>query len=226
MEQLAPCWVLLAGTLLSVLATGPARSARDLILTQMDMALESFDDDYEGCVEQMWAELLELNCTEFTHSSVYAEGWRAAAAEWQRRWGGRPHPRQLRQEQAIALLAYTGDSKLFKQFSSFCYEDEVLIPPFEVFKVTEFRRGSSGNVIHLHSNGTQSRHTCELLKGGQRGQGRQEVGRGHSPGWALCSQHSSMLSPHPHPQPMGGGDQGTERVTPSQRPRKGMGEWW
>ncbi|NXJ16875.1 NRT2 ribosyltransferase, partial [Odontophorus gujanensis] len=265
MEHLAPRWVLLAGTLLGTLATGSTRSARDLSPTQtpMDTAPESFDDDYKGCVEQMRAELPELNCTEFTHNRVYAEGWKAAAAEWQRRWGGRPQPGQLRQEQAIALLAYTGGSKLHKQFNedtrrggcshqhylnsyhfkalhfllttalrdlrrshpSECHhvfrgvrdvrfaakkgsavrfghfassslqrniskrfgtdtffeirtclgapikhfssvpcEDEDLIPPFEVFKVTEFRRVNGGNLIHLHSNGMQSRHTCELLK--------------------------------------------------------------
>ncbi|OXB58027.1 UNVERIFIED_CONTAM: hypothetical protein H355_012348 [Colinus virginianus] len=291
MEHLAPCWVLLAGSLLSALA---ASSEHHLIPTQtaMDMAPGSFDDDYKGCVEQMRAKLPKLNCTEFTHNSVYAEGWRAAAAEWQQRWGKHRQPGQLRQDQAIALLAYTASSQLYKQFNkatlqgacshqhylnsyhfkalhfllstaltdlrrsdpNTCYqvyrgvrnisftakegttvrfgqftssslkryianrfgndtffeittclgapiknfssipcEDEVLIPPFELFKVTKFKRDNSGNTIHLCSSGRQSGHTCELLKrlGGQRGRGQHQVGRGHSPGRALCSQHSS-----------------------------------
>ncbi|OXB53218.1 hypothetical protein ASZ78_014775 [Callipepla squamata] len=290
MEHFTPCWVLLAGSLLSTLAASSARREHHLIPTQtaMGMAPESFDDDYKGCVEQMRAKLPELSCTEFTHNSVYAEGWRAAAVKWQRRWGRHHQPRQLRQDQAIALLAYTASSQLYDQFNAdtrsgacshqhylnsyhfkalhfllstaltdlrrsdpnTCYhvyrgvrnvrftakegttvrfgqfassslqrnitkrfgndtffeirtclgapiknfssipcEDEVLIPPFELFEVTKFKRDNNGNTIHLCSSGRQSRHTCELLKhlGGQRGQGQHQVGRGHSPGRALCS---------------------------------------
>ncbi|XP_021237605.1 NAD(P)(+)--arginine ADP-ribosyltransferase 2-like [Numida meleagris] len=83
-----------------------------------------------------------------------------------------------------------------KQFSFFPQVEEVLIPPFEVFQVTNIASANGRPLIHLRSKGTESRHNCELLKGlgGQQGRDHQEMGLGHSPGWALHSLHCSNCS--------------------------------
>ncbi|POI18843.1 hypothetical protein CIB84_017413 [Bambusicola thoracicus] len=83
-----------------------------------------------------------------------------------------------------------------KQFSIYPYEDEVLIPPFEVFEVTNFCAVNGRIQIYLRSKGKMSRHNCELLRcvGGQCGRGHQEVGLGLSPGQALHSLHCSNCS--------------------------------
>ncbi|XP_052555339.1 NAD(P)(+)--arginine ADP-ribosyltransferase 2-like [Tympanuchus pallidicinctus] len=296
MELLALCWVLLAGTLLSTSAASSALHDGDLgpTMVPMDMAPNSFDDQYEGCGQMMWDKIQKVNYTEFTKNYVYADGWRKAAAEWQKRWGHLSHPPQLRREQAIAVLAYTAASKLYQQLNAatrqggrshqyyclyfhfktlhflltqalralqasqpFCYkvyrgvggvrftaqrgtavrfsqftstslrkevavkfgrdtlfviktcygapikqfsfyplEDEVLIPPFEVFEVTSFSVVNGRNQIHLHSKGKKSKHNCELLKSpcGQWGWGHQDVGLGFSPGPALHSLGCSNCS--------------------------------
>uniref|UniRef100_A0A8B9SM36 NAD(P)(+)--arginine ADP-ribosyltransferase n=1 Tax=Anas platyrhynchos TaxID=8839 RepID=A0A8B9SM36_ANAPL len=43
-------------------------------------------------------------------------------------------------------------------------ENEVLIPPYEIFRVTNFTRDRDGNVIHLRSHGAHSNYKCALLK--------------------------------------------------------------
>ncbi|XP_010704570.1 NAD(P)(+)--arginine ADP-ribosyltransferase 2-like [Meleagris gallopavo] len=297
MELLALCWVLLAGTLLSTSGSSSALREGDLdpITVPMDMAPHSFDDQYEGCGHMMWGELQKVNYTEFTQNYVYANGWRKAAAVWQKSWGHLSHPPQLRREQAIAVLAYTAAGKLYqqlnaatrrggrshhtylqsyhfktlhflltqalqalrksdpnecynvyrgvggirftaekgravrfgqftstslnkevanqfgrdtffemktchgvpiKQLSFFEYEDEVLIPPFEVFEITNFSIVNGRNQIHLKSKEKKSNHNCELLKRlcGQWGQGHLEVGLGLSPGPALHSLGCSNCS--------------------------------
>ncbi|POI20086.1 hypothetical protein CIB84_016168, partial [Bambusicola thoracicus] len=280
MELLALCWVLLAGTLLSTSAASSALQEGDLgpIMKQMDMALNSFDDQYEGCEVSMWDEIEEVNHTEFSRNSFYADTWKKAAKEWQKRCRRPADCPQLRPEQAIAVLAYTAASRMcarfnaatrqggrthedylhsyhfktlhflltqalldlrasqprcyyvyrgvrgirfmarrgmsvrFGQFTSSsrskkatekfgqdtlfvmktCYgvpikqlsfieeEDEVLIPPFEVFEVTNFSNVNGRTKIRLRSKEKMSTHNCELLKplGGQWGRGHQEVGLG------------------------------------------------
>ncbi|XP_073404522.1 erythroblast NAD(P)(+)--arginine ADP-ribosyltransferase-like [Dendrobates tinctorius] len=51
-----------------------------------------------------------------------------------------------------------------KNFSFFPGEDEVLIPPFEMFKVTNFTRERERNVISLQSLEKSSVYNCELVK--------------------------------------------------------------
>ncbi|NXJ85876.1 NARE ribosyltransferase, partial [Trogon melanurus] len=82
----------------------------------LDMAPNSFDDQYEGCSRAMEDELEELNHTEFANNSVYARTWTLATKEWQKRQN--LIPQTLRSEQAIALLAYTLHCPLYKEFNA------------------------------------------------------------------------------------------------------------
>ncbi|XP_043847282.1 GPI-linked NAD(P)(+)--arginine ADP-ribosyltransferase 1 isoform X2 [Dromiciops gliroides] len=104
-------------------------SRRDLFSREspLDMAPASFDDRYTGCVAAMEAVLADLNRTEFDASPVYAEAWNSAAVRWQeRREGelkGTPTSRRLpppgfRDEHAVALLAYTANSPLHREFNA------------------------------------------------------------------------------------------------------------
>uniref|UniRef100_A0A674I868 NAD(P)(+)--arginine ADP-ribosyltransferase n=1 Tax=Terrapene triunguis TaxID=2587831 RepID=A0A674I868_9SAUR len=52
-----------------------------------------------------------------------------------------------------------------KNFSLFPGEDEVLIPPFEKFKVTNFTRAQDRTLIQLLSLDSYSNHNCEYVKG-------------------------------------------------------------
>ncbi|XP_009635708.1 rho guanine nucleotide exchange factor 15-like [Egretta garzetta] len=52
-----------------------------------------------------------------------------------------------------------------RNFSFFPKEEEVLIPPFEVFKVTNVTRDGDRPIIHLRSQNTSSTYNCELVKG-------------------------------------------------------------
>lgn len=255
----------------------------------MDMAPHSFDDQYQGCIHLMEAELEELNRTEFANE-VYAEGWRNAAMEWRNRWGRADRPPALRRDQATAMLAYTMEGKLYhrfnnatrgdgisrqhylrsfpfktlhfllsralhtlwvsqpqrchnvyrgvkgtrftaqqgtmvrfgqftssslrkkvaesfgqdtffsvetcygvpiKEFSTFPGEDEVLIPPFEQFRVTNSTYTEGRSFIQLRSQGKSSTYNCEFVKG--KGCSAPEWGawvdRGHrGPGvWGGCA---------------------------------------
>ncbi|NXX80582.1 NARE ribosyltransferase, partial [Urocolius indicus] len=255
--------VLLAGAV----ATGSPSHRRDLGAledVEMNMAPDSFDDQYRGCSQAMEEELEQLNRTEFTSNSVYAAAWAAASAAWRSRRGREPPAPTLPPAQAVAIMAYTLNSSLFQEFnaavrsaggsrthylSSFpfkalhyllsralqglrdasprrcrcayrgvkgirfrarlgdavrfghftsaslgnksalsfgrdtfftletCYgvpikdfsyypgEDEVLIPPFEVFKVTEAAEKGDAVAIQLRSQGAFSTYNCELVKG-------------------------------------------------------------
>ncbi|XP_028370682.2 GPI-linked NAD(P)(+)--arginine ADP-ribosyltransferase 1 isoform X2 [Phyllostomus discolor] len=87
----------------------------------LDMAPTSFDDQYAGCAAAMTAALPELNRTEFQANKVYADGWVLGSTRWQERqaWGPPPPPPPpgFRDEHGVALLAYTINSPLFKEFN-------------------------------------------------------------------------------------------------------------
>ncbi|XP_040391310.1 erythroblast NAD(P)(+)--arginine ADP-ribosyltransferase-like isoform X1 [Cygnus olor] len=263
MEHLALGWLLLAGTLAGTSAAGSKQDLNASTEVAMDMAQNSFDDQYQGCRTRMEEELKEVNRTEF-QNQTYAETWRSAVEKWQSQQGNSIYPTVLRKEQAVAVLAYTAGTGLYKQFNaavreggrsreyylqSFhfktlhflltealrtlreaqdvqdchtvyrgikdirftaqlhqtvrfgqfasaslkkevaqkfgndtlfsvhtCYgvsirnfsfypdQDEVLIPPFEVFKVINFTRDRDGNFIHLRSHAVHSTYNCALLK--------------------------------------------------------------
>ncbi|NXF41170.1 NARE ribosyltransferase, partial [Nyctibius bracteatus] len=117
MEHLVLGLVLLAGTL----ATSNPQHQRDLDAVKevaLDMAPTSFDDQYRGCSRVMEQELEELNRTEFTNNSVYAQAWTLAAAEWRSRRGRVPQLPALQPEQAVALLAYTLHGPLHGAFNA------------------------------------------------------------------------------------------------------------
>ncbi|NXP00542.1 NARE ribosyltransferase, partial [Certhia brachydactyla] len=80
----------------------------------MDMAPNSFDDRYLRCHFKMERALPALNRTEFVPYSDFTEAWNKAAAEWGRRarWGS-----LLPLQQAIALLAYTMEDGLYREFN-------------------------------------------------------------------------------------------------------------
>ncbi|NXD85336.1 NRT2 ribosyltransferase, partial [Halcyon senegalensis] len=261
MEHLALGWVLLIGTL----AAGSPPHRRDSITDkEMDMALTSFDDQYQGCGHLMEEELPELNRTEFTNNKAYAEDWAIATAKWQNCHRCNPQMRVLRPKLAIAVLAYSYNGSLYREFNKAtreagrsreyylhhfhfkvlhflltealralrdsrprrCYqvyrgvqgirftaqqhqsvrfgqftstsslkniaecfgqdtffrvktchgvpikdfsffpeEEEVLIPPFEVFEVTKVTRIGNRSFIHLSSQDIFSNYNCEFVKG-------------------------------------------------------------
>ncbi|KAJ7320268.1 hypothetical protein JRQ81_019779 [Phrynocephalus forsythii] len=84
----------------------------------LDMALNSFDDQYKGCVEMMEAELEGLNRTEFASSQLYAETWEKAVSRWDERMASLAVARGLKPEHGIALLAYTDSKGLYQDFNT------------------------------------------------------------------------------------------------------------
>ncbi|NXP70004.1 NARE ribosyltransferase, partial [Ramphastos sulfuratus] len=83
---------------------------------ELDMAPTSFDDQYQGCTKMMEEELAELNRTEFATNSLYAKAWALAAEEWRSRRGRVPS--SLPPPQAVALLVYTQQGSLHRDFNA------------------------------------------------------------------------------------------------------------
>ncbi|XP_037985900.1 NAD(P)(+)--arginine ADP-ribosyltransferase 2-like [Motacilla alba alba] len=71
----------------------------------LDMARDSFDDQYRGCGPAMIAALPSLYSFEYQKNPRFANGWVKAEAEWHKR--GSPVSPLASQWQAVALLAYT-----------------------------------------------------------------------------------------------------------------------
>ncbi|XP_032921747.1 erythroblast NAD(P)(+)--arginine ADP-ribosyltransferase-like [Catharus ustulatus] len=280
-----------------------------ITLKPLDMALDSFDDQYQGCVPAMRAELPALNCSEFENNPLFAKVWPKAVAKWQSE--GSPVSPLSSSAQAIAIMAYTmsdlyrrfnkkvreagrspqeyrdnfhfktlhflltnalatlraaqgqqcrwvyrgvrmykfkakvGDIVRFGQFASstihknvskkfgtttmfkvktcqgadiqaysyYSDEAEVLIPPFEEFKVTKVIEKGEKVEIHLDSIGTYSKYNCEWLRGAIKpgdmkelsGHGdrnihdRMGVSPGPLPSWRTPPGHHSPGSGHWYP---------------------------
>ncbi|KAM9768152.1 GPI-linked NAD(P)(+)--arginine ADP-ribosyltransferase 1-like isoform 1-T3 [Dama dama] len=88
----------------------------------LDMAQDSFDDQYVGCAKAMAAALPDLNRTEFQENKVYADGWAKASSRWRelQAWGLNTRldpPKGFREEHGVALLAYTARGPLYKKFN-------------------------------------------------------------------------------------------------------------
>ncbi|XP_075598874.1 erythroblast NAD(P)(+)--arginine ADP-ribosyltransferase-like isoform X2 [Balearica regulorum gibbericeps] len=117
MEHLVLGLVLLSGTLDSA----SPRHWRDLDpfkKVALDMAPSSFDDQYQGCSRMMEEELEKLNRTEFANNRVYRETWSQATAEWRRQWGRVAQRQAVRLDQVVALLAYTLQGPLHREFNA------------------------------------------------------------------------------------------------------------
>ncbi|NXR79068.1 NARE ribosyltransferase, partial [Pycnonotus jocosus] len=82
----------------------------------LDMAKNSFDDQYLKCSDKMSEKFPELQRSDFLKNEKFKENWTKATAEWQKR-GSVSSP--LTRDQAIALMAYTmKDMKLYKVFNA------------------------------------------------------------------------------------------------------------
>uniref|UniRef100_A0A670JBD2 NAD(P)(+)--arginine ADP-ribosyltransferase n=1 Tax=Podarcis muralis TaxID=64176 RepID=A0A670JBD2_PODMU len=81
----------------------------------LDMALDSFDDQYEGCEQTMEKEIARLNQTELLKNKIYAKAWKLAAnSRDDSNW-----PRNLKPEYAAAIMAYTFEEpKLYSDFNA------------------------------------------------------------------------------------------------------------
>nr|XP_038034703.1 erythroblast NAD(P)(+)--arginine ADP-ribosyltransferase [Anas platyrhynchos]XP_038034710.1 erythroblast NAD(P)(+)--arginine ADP-ribosyltransferase [Anas platyrhynchos] len=120
MEHLGLGWVLLAGTLAGTLAASSTRE-QDLGPIReeaMDMAQNSFDDRYLGCRRKMEKKLKMVNRTEF-ENHTYAETWRKANEKWR----NSNHPQVLRWQYAVAVLAYTYPTSLYRKFNAAVRKD-------------------------------------------------------------------------------------------------------
>ncbi|NWV06515.1 NAR1 ribosyltransferase, partial [Ptilonorhynchus violaceus] len=80
----------------------------------LDMAPDSFDDQYDGCRDKMNAALVALSHSDIQGNGRFAEVWTEARNEWQSR-GSPTSP--LVPAQAIALMAYTMNN-LYKEFNA------------------------------------------------------------------------------------------------------------
>ncbi|XP_054149839.1 erythroblast NAD(P)(+)--arginine ADP-ribosyltransferase-like [Melozone crissalis] len=87
---------------LALLALAMATTALDVI--PLDMAPDSFDDQYRGCGPAMKAALLTLSWSEFEQNKEFVEVWGKAMATWQSRG---PPESPLSPDQAIAIMAFT-----------------------------------------------------------------------------------------------------------------------
>ncbi|XP_064263212.1 erythroblast NAD(P)(+)--arginine ADP-ribosyltransferase-like isoform X2 [Passer domesticus] len=98
---------------LALLAMAMVTTAVKMI--PLDMAQDSFDDQYQGCGPAMTAVLPALNCCEFQQNPLFAQAWPMATVEWQSR--GSPLSPLSSPAQAIALMAYTMD-ELYREFNA------------------------------------------------------------------------------------------------------------
>ncbi|XP_037985898.1 NAD(P)(+)--arginine ADP-ribosyltransferase 2-like [Motacilla alba alba] len=81
----------------------------------LDMARDSFDDQYRGCGPAMTAALPALSHTEFQKNPLFTQTWVKAEAEWRKR--GSPVSPLASPAQAVALMAYT-TKDIYKDFNA------------------------------------------------------------------------------------------------------------
>ncbi|XP_056341814.1 erythroblast NAD(P)(+)--arginine ADP-ribosyltransferase-like [Oenanthe melanoleuca] len=75
-----------------------------ITMRRLDMALNSFDDQYRGCGPAMKAELPALNRSELQNNRLFAKGWSEAVDKW---WNtGSPVSPLSSSDQAISIMAY------------------------------------------------------------------------------------------------------------------------
>ena len=86
-------------------------------------------------------------------------------------------------------------------FSAYPAEEEVLIPPFESFEVTNVTRSGDGAFIQLRSRDAHSTYNCKFVKGDVPA-GRGAAGKGGAPSWGgrwgeLAFGHASLHASPP-----------------------------
>uniref|UniRef100_A0A8C3UL98 NAD(P)(+)--arginine ADP-ribosyltransferase n=1 Tax=Catharus ustulatus TaxID=91951 RepID=A0A8C3UL98_CATUS len=89
-------------------------TARASTVYPLDMAPDSFDDQYQGCGPAMKEALPGLKRSELQKNPVFAEVWPKAEAEWQKL--GSPVSPLLSPDQAIAIMA-SGAPDLYNYFN-------------------------------------------------------------------------------------------------------------
>uniref|UniRef100_A0A8D0FM77 NAD(P)(+)--arginine ADP-ribosyltransferase n=1 Tax=Strix occidentalis caurina TaxID=311401 RepID=A0A8D0FM77_STROC len=82
--------------------------------------------------------------------------------------------------QDTTFLVETCYGARISNFSSFPGEEEVLVPPFESFEVTDVARDGNRALIQLRSQDARSTYNCELVKGDAPA-----AGWGGTVGWPL-----------------------------------------
>ncbi|KAM3680590.1 erythroblast NAD(P)(+)--arginine ADP-ribosyltransferase-like [Ammospiza maritima maritima] len=97
---------------LALLAMTMANTA--FMVVSLDMAWNSFDDQYPGCRHTMTELLPALNHFEFQQNPLFAQTWVKAADEW---WRRGPPVTPLSPAQAIALMTYTMKD-VYKEFNA------------------------------------------------------------------------------------------------------------
>ncbi|XP_063012241.1 NAD(P)(+)--arginine ADP-ribosyltransferase 2-like [Melospiza melodia melodia] len=85
----------------------------DSKVVPLDMAHNSFDDQYLNCGPAMTATLPALKRSDFQKNPLFAQTWAKATAEWQKQGSD---SFSLTKDQAIALMVYTMND-VFKKFN-------------------------------------------------------------------------------------------------------------
>ncbi|XP_073468686.1 ecto-ADP-ribosyltransferase 5-like isoform X2 [Aquarana catesbeiana] len=104
----------LVGILFSVWLIFGLRQTQALYLTMSDTA---FDDQYEGCTEEMESRINSLLAKEKEDDSEFSRTWDAAEKKWNTK--KRSVPSGFRDEYGIAIMAYSNnETNLYKDFNS------------------------------------------------------------------------------------------------------------
>nr|XP_048285530.1 T-cell ecto-ADP-ribosyltransferase 2-like [Myodes glareolus] len=78
-------------------------------LSNLNMAPDAFDDQYEGCVEEMEKKAPELLMKDFNMSRQLKLEWERAGQKWEKIKTRMSYPKGFHDFHGTALVAYTGD---------------------------------------------------------------------------------------------------------------------